>query len=749
MSSCSSRALTLLSSVFGACGLLLVGIAVSTDYWLLMEEGIILQQNQTTEVKMALHSGLWRVCFVAGSEKGRCVASEYFSEPEIEITTENTANILKMVRTATPFPMVSLLFVFTAFVISNIGHIRPQRTILAFVSGIFFILSGLSLVVGLVLYISSINDEVMNRPREPEQFFHYHYGWSFAFAASSFLLKEGAGVMSVYLFMKRYSEEEMYRPHPALYRPRLSECSDYSGQFLHPEVWQRGRSASDLSSDVSIQLNQAVGSSSSAPPPPPPSIAPPADEYQAYGGTKARQARKHFSIISRCANKASAGQICHCSLSAEPNLMRYFPEFARHPPSPIQSQIRFTRLGQISFAWTETQPPLPVLPVVLGKWLCRLAMVWCEKGIQILLTTVGAFAAFGLMTVAIGTDYWLYARAFICNSTANSSTDDAHSKDRKDPGALTHSGLWRICCLEGLKRGVCMKINHFPEDADYDHDSAEYLLRLSNIIGVIVYISASAGDPGTKKDEDKKWHYSYGWSFYFGGLSFILAEMIGVLAVNIYIEKNKEARCRSRTDLLKSTSAILRLPSYRFRNRSRSSSRSTDPSHSRDPSPVGVKNFGLPASLLASSGLQSAQLSQLQNQQQLPPVQGPISVSTLPNPHTVSSVGGEINMYTLSRDAKLAGLGGVGVGGVSAAPLYGTVDRATFFQVHNCFPKDQQAAQPQSDRPTAPVDTGTLRANTGTLGRDVGGLGLGTSTIDRQAKENSNTNTLNRKTTPV
>ena len=53
-----------------------------------------------------------------------------------------------------------------------------------------FASAGLSLVVGLVLYISSINDEVMNRPREPEQFFHYHYGWSFAFAASSFLLKE-------------------------------------------------------------------------------------------------------------------------------------------------------------------------------------------------------------------------------------------------------------------------------------------------------------------------------------------------------------------------------------------------------------------------------------------------------------------------------------------------------------------------------------------------------------------------------
>ena len=34
------------------------------------------------------------VCFLSGSENGRCVASEYFTEPDIELTTENTANIL-------------------------------------------------------------------------------------------------------------------------------------------------------------------------------------------------------------------------------------------------------------------------------------------------------------------------------------------------------------------------------------------------------------------------------------------------------------------------------------------------------------------------------------------------------------------------------------------------------------------------------------------------------------------------------
>ncbi|XP_013365540.1 PREDICTED: voltage-dependent calcium channel gamma-8 subunit, partial [Chinchilla lanigera] len=280
--------------------------------------------------------------------------------------------------------------------------------------------------------------------------------------------------------------------------------------------------------------------------------------------------------------------------------------------------------------------------------------LWCEKGVQVLLTTVGAFAAFGLMTIAISTDYWLYTRALLCNTTnltAGAGDDGAHrgpgAAERREPGGLTHSGLWRICCLEGLKRGVCVKINHFPEDTDYDHDSAEYLLRvvrassifpilsaillllggvcvaasrvykskrniilgagilfvaagLSNIIGVIVYISANAGEPGPKRDEEKKNHYSYGWSFYFGGLSFILAEVIGVLAVNIYIERSREAHCQSRSDLLKAgggaggsggsgPSAILRLPSYRFRyrRRSRSSSRSSEPSPSRDASPGG------------------------------------------------------------------------------------------------------------------------------------------------------------------
>ncbi|XP_030637988.1 voltage-dependent calcium channel gamma-4 subunit [Chanos chanos] len=327
-------------------------------------------------------------------------------------------------------------------------------------------------------------------------------------------------------------------------------------------------------------------------------------------------------------------------------------------------------------------------------------MAWCDHGIQMLLTTLGAFAAFSLMTVAIGTDYWLYSRAYICNAT-NITTDESLMQPKKTKGDLTHSGLWRICCIEGINRGSCYRINHFPQDNDYDTDSSEYILRivrasslfpilstillllgglcvgvgriysrknnillsagilfvaagLSNIIGIIVYISSNAGDPSDKKDEDKKNQYSYGWSFYSGALSFIVAEAIGVLAVNIYIEKNKEVHFKARREFIKtapssSSSPYTRIPSYRYRRRrSRSSSRSTEPS--RDASPVGLK----------------------------------MAAASLPL--------GDISMYTLGRDHPLKP-GTLG-------PYSSERDSPTFLQVHNCFPKD---LKDNINRRTTPV----------------------------------------------
>ncbi|XP_073435912.1 voltage-dependent calcium channel gamma-4 subunit isoform X2 [Dendrobates tinctorius] len=255
--------------------------------------------------------------------------------------------------------------------------------------------------------------------------------------------------------------------------------------------------------------------------------------------------------------------------------------------------------------------------------------------------------------------------------------------------------------ITGLYKGNCFRINHFPEDNDYDHDSSEYLLRivrassvfpilstillllgglcvgagrlynrrnniilsagilfvaagLSNIIGIIVFISSNAGDPSDKKDEDKKNHYNYGWSFYFGALSFIVAETIGVLAVNIYIERNKEIRFRSRREFMKSLSSpYARMPSYRYRRRpSRSSSRSTEASPSREVSSAAIKY-----------------------------------ASAIPM--------GDISMYTLSREPLK----------ITTPASFHPDQDISFMQVHNCFQKELKESLHISmvNRRTTPV----------------------------------------------
>lgn len=312
-----------------------------------------------------------------------------------------------------------------------------------------------------------------------------------------------------------------------------------------------------------------------------------------------------------------------------------------------------------------------------------------------LLTTVGAFAAFSLMTIAVGTDYWLYSRG-VCKI----KTTNENETSKKNEEVMTHSGLWRTCCLEGHFKGMCKQIDHFPEDADYEADASEYFLRavrassifpilsvillfmgglcvaasefykshhniilsagiffisagLSNIIGIIVYISANAGDPS--KSDSKKNSYSYGWSFYFGALSFIMAEMVGVLAIHMFIDRHRElrvARVRVGAGDYLQGSAIARIPSYRYRyrRRSRSSSRSTDPSRSREASPVGLKGFG-------------------------------------PLPST------DISMYALGRggDTLKAPHG--------SPPMYNSERDPNFLQVHNCVQKDSK----DPNRRTTPV----------------------------------------------
>ncbi|TRY87813.1 hypothetical protein DNTS_015716 [Danionella cerebrum] len=228
-------------------------------------------------------------------------------------------------------------------------------------------------------------------------------------------------------------------------------------------------------------------------------------------------------------------------------------------------------------------------------------------------------------------------------------------------GAVRASSIFPILSVILLfMGGLCIAASEFYKSRHNIILSAGILFvsaGLSNIIGMIVYISANAGDPS--KSDSKKNSYSYGWSFYFGALSFIMAEMVGVLAVHMFIDRHRELRAGARAADYLQGSAITRIPSYRYRyrRRSRSSSRSTDPSHSRDASPVGLKGFG-----------------------------------ALPST--------EISMYTLTR-------GGDTLKGGHGTPTatYNSERDHNFLQVHNCIQKDLKDSSHTNtaNRRTTPV----------------------------------------------
>lgn len=111
-------------------------------------------------------------------------------------------------------------------------------------------------------------------------------------------------------------------------------------------------------------------------------------------------------------------------------------------------------------------------------------MAWCDRAVQTLLAIVGAFAAFSLMTIAIATDYWLYSRAYICNAT-NATADETQMQAKKVKGDMTHSGLWRICCIEGKT----LSNKFFASIA-----LASFLLR-ALFFGTGVHFFPTVGDP--------------------------------------------------------------------------------------------------------------------------------------------------------------------------------------------------------------------------------------------------------------
>ncbi|XP_041364236.1 voltage-dependent calcium channel gamma-7 subunit-like [Gigantopelta aegis] len=215
---CSSYALTCLSLAFGAMSSVTLALAVATDAWIFMSEPLTLSReildmfNMTEQHHIMVHvrSGLWRVCTINlanGTIPDQCIPINYSQRGSGRLEGAPTSmTIVGAIRISAPLQVAALVLCGLAVLFSVAGSY--QADVKTLVSGVFYILAGLCLSVGIILYISAINDEVGHRTSNSDDpfSFKYTYGWSFFVAGVGFLSSELAAITSITLFLRRHSD---------------------------------------------------------------------------------------------------------------------------------------------------------------------------------------------------------------------------------------------------------------------------------------------------------------------------------------------------------------------------------------------------------------------------------------------------------------------------------------------------------------------------------------------------------------
>lgn len=234
---CSKFMLTCVAFGLGAVSLASIALAISTDYWLLLYEEVdskkLVHIDEELSENMTLakipkffpvHSkiGLWRFCVIKEMIGQTCVALDYSSSLKKSRQDDDekvtAIEISGAQREATPVFLTGFFLVICSSLCNAVGNIRGN--VLTLLAAVLYVNAGLSIAVGMVLYITFINDETNHAMKsDGEGIFRYTYGWSAYLVGLCFFTSETAAVICITLFIKRYqTREEKLKMIPGLER---------------------------------------------------------------------------------------------------------------------------------------------------------------------------------------------------------------------------------------------------------------------------------------------------------------------------------------------------------------------------------------------------------------------------------------------------------------------------------------------------------------------------------------------------
>ncbi|KAH7640212.1 hypothetical protein HUG17_7679 [Dermatophagoides farinae] len=188
MSVKSIRALRLLMPMVAMISLLTQSVAIITNDWLHTIESMPNTNYEKFSMpaemeffKKSTSSGLWTLCYNEPPDTElECKKIDYLSQEEyIPDQNDSTMAIPYAVKQAAIYFLVSTGLMIAGQTIYLMSQLCRSRRIYIFVSGIPFILSGLLILTGIVVYISTFKNEVGYKLRPISQFqdalFDYRY----------------------------------------------------------------------------------------------------------------------------------------------------------------------------------------------------------------------------------------------------------------------------------------------------------------------------------------------------------------------------------------------------------------------------------------------------------------------------------------------------------------------------------------------------------------------------------------------
>ncbi|KAK9738116.1 PMP-22/EMP/MP20/Claudin tight junction [Popillia japonica] len=179
-----------------------------------------------------------RLSRYTGETLYECNRIDYFSKEEYSPDpNDSTLAIPYAVTRSVIFFATATFLLCGGYCCCILGHCVKHRGLYTFISGVVFIVTGLVMLFGLVMYISIFKAEIGGKLRPKSQLqppaFTYKYGYSFLLYVCGFVSTQLAGISAIFLFIYKMQYDFRKKQLEDYRRGKIPRSQPSSVNYVH------------------------------------------------------------------------------------------------------------------------------------------------------------------------------------------------------------------------------------------------------------------------------------------------------------------------------------------------------------------------------------------------------------------------------------------------------------------------------------------------------------------------------------